>query len=67
METFISILLSLVAVYLVMGLVFSLYFSFSGVKKIDGLAKNSSFGFKLIIIPGSILLWPLLVIKLKKP
>jgi hypothetical protein len=40
--------------------VFSIPFVFIGVTKLDPHAAHGSWGFRLLIIPGSILLWPLL-------
>jgi len=53
-------ILILSGVYLISGLVFSIPFVLIGVAKIDPHAAHGSWGFRLLIIPGSILLWPLL-------
>ncbi len=47
-------------VYLICGLVFAVPFAFLGAGKIDPHAAHGSWGFRLLIIPGSALLWPLL-------
>jgi hypothetical protein len=60
MESLITILLSILGVYLLIGLLFGIAFAFAGVKKIDPAAAASGFGFKLLIIPGSMVFWPLL-------
>src|ERR1051326_8520758 len=46
--------------YLICGLAFAVPFAFRGVGKIDPHAAHGSWGFRLLIIPGTILLWPLL-------
>ena len=51
-------------IYIIIGLIFAVYFSFFGVNKIDENAKNSGLGFRLLILPGVIIFWPILVFKL---
>jgi hypothetical protein len=53
-------LLLAVAFYLLCGLAFAIPFVFIGVGKIDPHAAHGSWGFRLLIIPGTIFLWPLL-------
>ncbi|HEX5221391.1 MAG TPA: hypothetical protein VFZ59_17635 [Verrucomicrobiae bacterium] len=53
--------LIVLASYLACGLVFAVLFSFIGVKKIDPHAAHGSWGFRLLIIPGAMALWPLLL------
>lgn len=57
----IAALLILLGVYLICGLVFALPFVLVGVGKIDPHAKHGSWGFRLLIIPGTMALWPLLL------
>ena len=47
--------------YLACGLVVAIPFAFVGVGKIDPHAAHGSWGFRLLIIPGSIAFWPLLL------
>ncbi|MDZ7267946.1 MAG: hypothetical protein ONB48_10410 [candidate division KSB1 bacterium] len=47
--------------YLAFGLAFALPFLTIGVNKIDAAARGAGWGFRLIIIPGTIALWPLLL------
>src|SRR5215831_18449906 len=56
-------LLMLSGVYLICGLVFSIPFALIGTGKIDPHAAHGSWGFRLLIIPGAILLWPLLSLR----
>ena len=57
----IAALLILLGVYLICGLVFALPFALFGVGKIDPHATHGSWGFRLLIIPGTMALWPLLL------
>lgn len=57
------IIFIIVAAYLVAGLVFAIPFVIKGVSKIDEGAQGSKWGFRLIIIPGTIVFWPLLLKK----
>jgi hypothetical protein len=54
----IAALLILFGIYLACGLVFAVPFAWIGVRKIDPHAGAGTWGFRLIIIPGTILLWP---------
>jgi len=56
-------LVSFVTLYLLIGLVFSLVFVFFGVARIDSEARGMRFFVRLFILPGSILLWPLMAVK----
>jgi hypothetical protein len=55
-----SLLLILMGIYLFCGLVFAVPFAFVGVGKIDSHAAHGTWGFRLLIIPGTAFLWPLL-------
>lgn len=59
----VKIILLLILLYLVAGLVFAIIFVIRGVDKIDHGAHGAGIGFRLIIIPGSIVFWPLLLQK----
>src|SRR5262249_32473730 len=48
-------------IYLVCGLVFAIPFAFFGAKRLDSHALHGSWGFRLLIIPGAMALWPLLL------
>ena len=63
METIVIIVLWVLAVYLVCGFVFAICFLSKGITAVDEIAKGSSTGFRLIILPGVILFWPLLLKK----
>lgn len=59
----ISIVLTAFTIYLLCGLIFALVFVLKGADKIDEGAKDSTIGFKIIIIPGCTIFWPLLLNK----
>ena len=52
--------LILSGIYLICGLAFAVPFAFFGVGKIDPHAAHGTWGFRLLIVPGTILLWPIL-------
>ena len=56
-----AVFLVVLAAYLACGLVFAMPFVFHGVKKIDPHAAHGSWGFRLLIIPGTMVFWPLLL------
>ena len=49
------------AVYSSLGVLFALPFVMHWVKRLDPDAAEGSWGFKVLIFPGSVALWPLLV------
>ncbi len=59
----IVILLKIAVFYIALGLLFAIPFITKGVSTIDDGAKGSSIGFRIIIIPGVIVFWPLLLRK----
>ena len=48
-------------VYTALGVAFALAFVTVGVKRIDSQAIGSSVGFRVLIFPGSVAFWPLLL------
>jgi hypothetical protein len=58
------IFMYLLYLYLVVGLLFAIWFAFFRVSRIDEQATNASVWFKLIIIPGAVLLWPIVLWKM---
>jgi len=61
--TILYTILIIVVIYLFAGLAFAIPFVIKGVTQIDEGAKGSKWGFRLIIIPGSIVFWPVLLKK----
>jgi hypothetical protein len=59
----ISLIFVVVGIYLICGFVFALAFIFKGVQVIDEGARDSTLGFKIIIIPATMVFWPLLLVK----
>jgi hypothetical protein len=62
----VSLLVTLAGVYLAMGLLFALFMAFAGVGKIDPAAKEGTWGFRLLIIPGMTVFWPMMLMRLIK-
>ena len=56
-----SAFLILLGVYLAGGLVFAVPFVFGGVNRLDPHATRGSWGFRLLIVPGTMACWPLLL------
>ena len=66
METAVHIIFIVAGLYLVAGAVFAIFFLTRGIIKVDETAHGSGLGFRLIILPGTIALWPVLLIKWQK-
>ena len=62
----VEIILLIIAIYLSLGLVFVIPFLAKGLTKVDKSAKGGTIGFKIIIIPGVIVFWPVLLRKWMK-
>jgi len=54
-------LVMLVGIYAVIGLLFAIAFIAKGVARVDPVAAGAGWGFRLLILPGSVALWPLLL------
>jgi len=59
----IHLIFTIVGIYLICGFVFALAFVFKGAQVIDETAENATLGFKIMIIPASMVFWPMLLIK----
>ncbi len=59
----VSFILFAVMIYLLIGILFVFPFLLKGIEKIDEGAHGSSKGFFIIIIPGIIVFWPVLLSK----
>jgi hypothetical protein len=55
-----TILLDLLAIYLLLGALFAVAFVWKGAGRIDPDAAEGSLGFRLAIWPGVVALWPLM-------
>jgi nucleoside recognition membrane protein YjiH len=61
METLAPPLLAVLGIYLLIGFFFAIPFAIIAAKKIEPSAAGGTWGFKLLIIPGSAIFWPLLL------
>jgi hypothetical protein len=57
---FATLVLHVAGLYLGAGLVFGIAFVSFGVGRIDPTSRGAPTGFRLVILPGVTLLWPLL-------
>lgn len=53
--------LILMGAYLGCGFLFAVPFAFLGARRIDPHAGPATWGFRLLIIPGTMIFWPLLL------
>lgn len=60
---FLNILVWLVTGYIVVGIILASILSFTQIHKIDPAARRASLGFRLIVLPGLAMLWPLIVLR----
>jgi hypothetical protein len=49
--------------YILSGLAVGVPFVLTGVQRVDEAARGASLGFRLLILPGSVALWPLMAQK----
>jgi len=59
--SFAELLVVACGIYLALGLAFAAPFVAFGVGRIDPDARRGTLGFRLLIVPGAALLWPLLL------
>ncbi len=60
-ERLAAVLVLALEVYAALGLAFALAFVSFGVQEIDPEAKRTRLGFRLLIIPGVMAFWPMLL------
>lgn len=60
MMAFANLIVWLIAIYAFIGLLFGLPFVTWGVSRIDPSAKGSGVGFRLMVLPGVMALWPIM-------
>jgi hypothetical protein len=58
------LLISMAGVYLVAGLCFGILFVWRGAGRLEPAARDATPGFRLLILPGAVTLWPLLLYRL---
>lgn len=62
----ISVILIIAFIYLLIGVLFVPFFYIKGIRHIDETVNGSSIGFYIIIGPGVIVFWPVLLRKWRK-
>ena len=60
-------ILTLLGIYFGLGLLFALAFALKGASALDHAAHSGTIGFRLLIFPGAMALWPLLARRWLKP
>ncbi len=58
---FARLLVGAAGMYLAAGVAFAVAFAAFGVGRIDPAAKGATLGFRLLVLPGAIALWPYLL------
>ena len=58
-----EIILLIALAYAGCGVALGVPFVLSGVNRVDEAARGAPLGFRLLILPGTIALWPLMAIK----
>jgi len=66
MEQTISFMLMILGLYLGFGLLFAIAFLWKGVTKVDEGTRGTGLVFKLLILPGTVAFWPVLLRKWMK-
>ena len=64
MTEIISLLIDAFFLYLAVGILFTVWFILKGAEKLDEGVKKTPWHFRLILLPGSVLMWPVLLYKL---
>ncbi|MFW5682724.1 MAG: hypothetical protein ACOC1G_06935 [Phycisphaeraceae bacterium] len=59
-----SIVVHAVMGYLALGLGFAIFFAVRGVQGCGEAARRGTWGFRVVIVPGAMLLWPLLLLRM---
>lgn len=55
---------AVVEIYGLLGVLFATWFAWSGVARLDPHARDAGWGFRLVIVPGATIFWPLLLWRL---
>ena len=63
MELFIEVLVFASTLYGIIGVLFTIVFLIFGIEESDPNAKGTSIPFKLMLVPGIIIFWPLFAIR----
>ena len=59
-----EVIVTAAGAYLALGVVFAVPFVLRWAERLDPAAGGGSVGFRVLIFPGAVLLWPLLLYKL---
>ena len=59
-----AILVGAFKIYWLVGLAFAAWFAWRGAGRLDPVAANGSWGFRLLVIPGAAALWPYLLVRI---
>lgn len=51
------------AAYALAGLTFGVAFVTVGIQRVDSIAEHAPLGFRLIVLPGVVALWPLMLMR----
>jgi hypothetical protein len=54
----------LLYVYFIIGIAIAIWFVFYKITRVDAAAKGTSFWFKVLLLPASVLLWPIVLYKI---
>jgi hypothetical protein len=57
-----ELLVTVLAAYGALGVLFAAVFVTKGIARVDPFAKGSSAGFRLIVFPGTVALWPMMLV-----
>ncbi len=66
LEIFTKAIVYTLAVYASLGLVFAVPFVWFGVQRLDSDAQGSGLGFRLLILPGVAVFWPLFLYRWRR-
>jgi hypothetical protein len=58
-----ALFVGLLTTYAGIGLCFAVAFVSRGIDAIDPMARGASWGFRLLVLPGSAIFWPLLLVR----
>lgn len=57
------LLLTVAGIYLLAGALFAIPFAWRGAGVLEPVAREGTPGFRLLILPGALTLWPLLLVR----
>ena len=63
LETFLEIGLRIDGLYFLLGFVFAVIFLWKGIQVVDEGTEGTGLGFKLLLLPGMLVFWPVFLIK----